>query len=131
MNEVAWAMMSMSEGTVKDVAAAAASANEVSERIAVIAAGAEETAATIKDVADHASQASTVAAYGARQAGGASETFGELEAASNRVESIVKLIVSIASQTHLLALNATIEAARAGEHGRGFAVVAGEVKQLA
>ncbi len=131
MNEVAWAMMSMSEGTVKDVAAAAASANEVSERIAVIAAGAEETAATIKDVADHASQASTVAAYGARQAGGASETFGDLEAASNRVESIVKLIVSIASQTHLLALNATIEAARAGEHGRGFAVVAGEVKQLA
>ncbi len=131
MNEVAWAMMSMSEGTVKDVAAAANSANEVSERIAVIAAGAEETAATIKDVADHASQASTVAAYGARQAGGASETFGELEAASNRVESIVKLIVSIASQTHLLALNATIEAARAGEHGRGFAVVAGEVKQLA
>ncbi len=131
MNEVAWAMMSMSEGTVKDVAAAAASANEVSERIAVIAAGAEETAATIKDVADHASQASTVAAYGARQAGGASDTFAELEAASNRVESIVKLIVSIASQTHLLALNATIEAARAGEHGRGFAVVAGEVKQLA
>jgi methyl-accepting chemotaxis protein len=131
MNEVAWAMMSMSEGTVKDVAAAAASANEVSERIAVIAAGAEETAATIKDVAEHASQASTVAAYGARQAGGASDTFGELEAASNRVESIVKLIVSIASQTHLLALNATIEAARAGEHGRGFAVVAGEVKQLA
>jgi methyl-accepting chemotaxis protein len=131
MNEVAWAMMSMSEGTVKDVAAAAASANEVSERIAVIASGAEETAATIKDVADHASQASTVAAYGARQAGSASETFGELEAASNRVESIVKLIVSIASQTHLLALNATIEAARAGEHGRGFAVVAGEVKQLA
>jgi methyl-accepting chemotaxis protein len=131
MNEVAWAMMSMSEGTVKDVAAAAASANEVSERIAVIASGAEETAATIKDVADHASQASTVAAYGARQAGAASDTFGELETASNRVESIVKLIVSIASQTHLLALNATIEAARAGEHGRGFAVVAGEVKQLA
>jgi methyl-accepting chemotaxis protein len=131
MNDVAWSMMSMSEGTVKDVTAAAASAAEVSERMAVIASGAEETAVTIKDVADHASQASTVAAYGARQASTASRTFEDLQEASGRVESIVKLIVSIASQTHLLALNATIEAARAGEHGRGFAVVAGEVKQLA
>jgi methyl-accepting chemotaxis protein len=131
MNEVAWTMMSTSEGTVKDVGAAAASAAEVSERIGVIAQGAEETAATIKDVADHAAQASAVAAGGARQATSATGTFEQLQAASNRVESIAKLIVSIASQTHLLALNAAIEAARAGEHGRGFAVVAGEVKQLA
>jgi hypothetical protein len=131
MNEVAWAMSSTSETTVKDVSAAAAAAAEVSERIMIIAQGAEETATTIKDVADHASQASSVAAYGTRQASAASLTFEELRSASKQVESVVKLIVSIASQTHLLALNATIEAARAGEHGRGFAVVATEVKQLA
>ncbi|MGH8891298.1 MAG: methyl-accepting chemotaxis protein [Acidothermaceae bacterium] len=131
MNEVAWAMSSTSETTVKDVRAAAASAAEVSERIMIIASGAEETATTIKDVADHASQASSVAAYGTRQASAASRTFEELRTASKQVESVVKLILSIASQTHLLALNATIEAARAGEHGRGFAVVATEVKQLA
>jgi len=131
MNEVAWAMSSTSETTVKDVSAAAASAAEVSERIGIIAQGAEETATTIKDVADHASQASSIAAYGTHQASAASRTFEELRSASKQVESVVKLILSIASQTHLLALNATIEAARAGEHGRGFAVVATEVKQLA
>ena len=47
------------------------------------------------------------------------------------IRDSIKVITSIAEQTHLLALNATIEAARAGEAGKGFAVVANEVKELA
>jgi methyl-accepting chemotaxis protein len=54
-----------------------------------------------------------------------------LDAAAERIGSVVGLISRIAAQTNLLALNATIEAARAGDAGKGFAVVASEVKALA
>jgi methyl-accepting chemotaxis protein len=55
----------------------------------------------------------------------------ELSDKNKRMETILNVLGSIASETHLLALNAAIEAAGAGLHGERFAVVAQEVKNLA
>ncbi|GEM_PF-4896178 len=54
-----------------------------------------------------------------------------IKESTEKMETIIKTINDIATQTNLLSLNAAVEASRAGDAGKGFAVVAKEVRSLA
>jgi methyl-accepting chemotaxis protein len=108
-----------------------ASAEETSAQAGAVSAGAEELTASIKEIAENATDAASVANEAVAVAETGTSAVTSLSESSTQIDTVVKLITSIADQTNLLALNATIEAARAGDAGKGFAVVANEVKDLA
>ncbi|XZE20462.1 methyl-accepting chemotaxis protein [Pirellulaceae bacterium SH449] len=61
---------------------------------------------------------------------GASQRLTDVEKRLDVVESVLRDIEKIASQSRLVALNGEIEAKRLGDAGKAFAVVAAETKQL-
>jgi methyl-accepting chemotaxis protein len=110
---------------------ASATADQVNLNVEAVATATEEMSASIREIALNAAEAAKVVASAVTMAQSANTTVRKLGESSAGIGNIIKVITSIAEQTHLLALNATIEAARAGEAGKGFAVVANEVKELA
>ena len=108
-----------------------ATADQVSANVDAVAAATEEMGASIREIAQNAAEAARVVTSAVTMAQNANAIVRKLGESSAGIGNIIKVITSIAEQTHLLALNATIEAARAGEAGKGFAVVANEVKELA
>ena len=105
--------------------------NTLMQNVQAVAAAAEEMTASISEISSNMARSKQAVDEIVTKSQQADTLMLKLRDTSKSMESVVKLIRSIAGQVNLLALNATIEAARAGEAGRGFAVVAAEVKNLA
>jgi methyl-accepting chemotaxis protein len=113
------------------MATASTASSETSQRMDATVTATEELSASIEEIGRQATRGLEMAQSAAGDSERSQTAIRSLDAAAERIGSVVGAISAIAAQTNLLALNATIEAARAGEAGKGFAVVAAEVKTLA
>ncbi len=126
INEAGMKMRASSE----QLAFVAQLAAENAQSVGSVAAACEELNASGSEIARQVSDSAAQGRQVVTTVDSAEHAVRDLSDAAAKVGRIIRVITTIAEQTHLLALNATIEAARAGEAGLGFAVVAKEVKDL-
>lgn len=109
----------------------AASVEELSSSTQEISASIQETSEHINRVNSYMTETTEDIQMSNRQMKQMLAAMEGINASSDEIRKIIKVIDEIAFQTNILALNAAVEAARAGEAGKGFAVVADEVRALA
>lgn len=126
-SEVASASEALAQGSTEQASAI----EQITASIGDIADKTKQNATEANTAADLVSKAIDEVKKGNKQMQDMMTAMQEINASSESISKIIKVIDDIAFQTNILALNAAVEAARAGEAGKGFAVVAEEVRNLA
>jgi methyl-accepting chemotaxis protein len=122
---------SSSQSLAQGASEQAASLEETSASSTEITSMTQQNAGHARAAADLMSETSAVVGQANHSLEQMQNSMREINASSDKIGKIIKVIDEIAFQTNILALNAAVEAARAGEAGMGFAVVADEVRNLA
>ncbi len=121
----------VADDTRRRMSTASSASTETARRMDVTVIATEELSGSIEEIGRQATRGLGMAQSAVGDTERSQGAIRSLDAAAERIGSVVDAISGIAAQTNLLALNATIESARAGDAGKGFAVVAAEVKTLA
>jgi methyl-accepting chemotaxis protein len=126
-DQVSQASQELSQGATEQ----ASSLEEITSSVNEINAQSKQNAENAVEANGLAKNAASVAGEGDREMTNLQQAMTAINASSDQIKKVVKVIDDIAFQINLLALNANVEAARAGKYGKGFGVVAEEVRNLA